>query len=84
MDYSLWSHKESDMTEHTGKTTQDTSLEKTIISRLSLGEHYMISSALGPSVNLCHLIYKRPAEIFSQSLSVFKEVLGWSLCPLCA
>ena len=75
MDYSLWSHKESDMTEHTGKT-QDTSLEKSIISRLSLGEHYMISSALGPSVNLCHLIYKRPAEVLAQLLSLFKEVLG--------
>ena len=76
VDYSLWGCKESDMTEHTRKITQHTSVEKSVISRLSLGEHDMISSALGPSVNLCHLIYKRPAEILSQSLLVFKVVIG--------
>ena len=76
VDYSLWGCKKSDMTVHTRKTMQHTTVEKSIIPRLSLAEHYTVSGALGPSVNLCHLIYKRPAGILPQSLSVFKVVIG--------
>ena len=76
MDYSLWGCKKSDMTVHTPETMQHITLEKSVIPRRSLAEHYMVSGALGPSVNLCHLIYKRPAGILSQSLSVFKVVIG--------